>query len=402
MVSLAYLAEGRLFYRKGESSDLIESPFGRDVVNRALQSQAKNDWKTGGETNSGMYSRQSLWGTSVADPKAINVRITAVTQGETSDELLYVVSTEAVGGLFNYNLSTGKETRLFHKENLYLSDFNKKDDGTIACCQRMGNGTASITVIRGNDITDVTEGDSVDEAPSWVPGPGKRIVYQCAGIARNRTGIMVGVGHYNIQKLDLNTGDLNTLAEDEKFDFLSPKMNRTGDLFFIKRPYEPPFKQHSYTFGKLLMDTLLFPFRLARAFFDFLNVFSMVFSKKPLTTASGPKVEGPDEKMLFLRGRVIDAQKALNENKDVDETPALVPKTWQLIRKRPNGEEQVLANSVLSFDLLEDSGVYYSNGVAVFKVDTESGNRTLVFKDKLVDTLVIMPNHLSDDEPPGS
>lgn len=394
MVKLAYLAEGRLFYRSDNGSELIESAFGQDVINRALQRQAKNEWKTGGESASGMYSRQTLWGSSAGDPKAINVRITAVAPGASDEELLYVVSTEAVGGLFSYNLKTKKETRLFHKENLYLSDFNKKpNEDMIACCQRMGNGTASITVIRGNDVSDITEGDSVDEAPYWIPGAGKKLIYQCAGIARNKAGYMMGVGHSSIQKLDLETGTLETLAEDEKTDYLSPKMSANGDLYYIKRPYEEPFKQHSYSLGKGIVDTVLFPFRLARAMFDFLNVFSMVFSKKPLTTASGPKVEGPDEKTLFLRGRIIDAQKALSENKGAEQ-PSLVPASWQLIRKNKDGHEHVLANSVLSFDLTPEGKVYYSNGIAVFEI-ADGGQRNLVFKDKLVDTLVHIPEQMT-------
>jgi len=80
----------------------------------------------------------------------------------------------------------------------------------------------------------------------------------------------------------------------------------------------------------MLLDALLFPFRLARAFFDFLNVFSLTFSKKPLTTASGPKVEGPDEKSMFLRGRLVDAEQLLKEQEGKQEDPALVRQHWEL------------------------------------------------------------------------
>lgn len=388
---LAYLAEGRLFYRDNGNSRLIESPFGQDVVNRALQRARKNEWKTAGESNSGMYSRQSLWGVGAQDPQAINVRITAVAPGSNDAELLYVVSTEAVGGLFTYDLTTGKETRIFHKEGLYLSDFAKQHDGNlIACCQRMGNGTAHITVINGQDVNDITEGDSVDESPSWVPGGGKSLVYQCAGIARNQAGYMVGTGHAHIQKLNLQTGDLSTIAEDDKFDFLSPRMNSKGDLFYIKRPYEPPYQRSAYSPLKALIDIVLFPFRLLRALFDFLNVFSLIFSKKPLTTASGPKVEGPDEKTLFLRGRLIDAEKALQGKGELDDAPSLVPKSWQLIRRKSDGSENFLADSVLSFDLGTDDSIYYSTGVAVYRLAGENSKRELVFKDKLVDTLILL------------
>jgi hypothetical protein len=392
---LAYLAEGRLFYRDNGTSKPIESTFGQDVINRALQRAQKHDWKTGGENQGGgMYNRQSLWGVRSEDPRAIKVRITAVASGKTENELLYVVSTESVGGLFSYDLQNAKETRIFHKENLYLSDFSKQTDGDlIACTQRMGNGTASITIINGQDVNDVTEGDSVDEAPAWIPGQGKTLVYQCSGIARSKQGYMMGTGHAHIQKLNLQTGDLTTVLENEKYDFLSPRMNTDGDLFYIRRPYDSAAALGNTVLspGKAILDVLLFPFRLCRAFFDFLNVFSMVFSKKPLTTAGGPKVEGPDEKMLFLRGKLIDAEKAMQEKGEgeLDEPPALVPRSWQLVCRKADGTEKVIASSVLSYDLAADK-ILYSNGCAVFQVEQSGSNRTLLFKDKLVDTLVLL------------
>jgi len=141
----------------------------------------------------------------------------------------------------------------------------------------------------------------------------------------------------------------------------------------------------------MLLDALLFPFRLARAFFDFLNVFSLTFSKKPLTTASGPKVEGPDEKSMFLRGRLVDAEQLLKEQEGKQEDPALVPKTWQLIKRDKAGSETVIADAVLAYDLAADGSVVYTNGRSVFQTQANNGaEKKLLFKDKLVDAILIL------------
>jgi len=387
---LAYLAQGKLIVRNSDVSQLIESQFGREVINRSLQRQAKNEWKTGGDSASALYTRSALWGSGGYDGRAVNVRISAVAPGSNEHELIYAVSTESVSGLFSYNLDTHKETRLFHKEQLHLSDFSRQpESGRLACCQRFPNGAASIALWKGNSVEQVTEGDAVDEAPAWVPGQGNRLVYQCAGIARNQRGFLAGVGPTSIQRLDLDNGSLTTLLEDPSYDFLNPHVDGQGDMYFIRRPYEPLFKR-SYPLHKMLMDMLLFPFRICKAIFHFLNVFSMAFSKEPLTTASGPKIEGAEDNMLFLRGRIIDAAHAMRKCKQTEEPPCLVPKTWQLVRRKMTGEETVIADGVLSYDLRIDGSIVFSTGMGVYETAANGDNKKLLFRDNIIDTVVVL------------
>ena len=51
------------------------------------------------------------------------------------------------------------------------------------------------------------------------------------------------------------------------------------------------------------------------------------------------------------------------------EAPALVPKTWELVRQGLQGTPEVLANSVLSYDLAADGTVVYTNGSGVYKIE---------------------------------
>lgn len=385
---IVYLAQGRLFYRNNGTPELIESQYGQDVMKRALERQAKNEWKTSGNSSAALYSRGSLWGAD--NGVGTVVKISSVVQGQSENELLYVVATDSVGGLFKYDVQSKKETRIFHKEKLWLSDLSRQPGGEmIACGKRMPNATSRLAVIRGQDVSEVTEGDSVDEAPSWIPGAGNKLLFQSAGVGRNQNGVMIGIGHASIQKLDLDSGSITTVLEDEAYDLLTPRQNQNGDLFFIRRPYESGVSK-PYPLGKMFLDVVLFPFRLGRALFHFLNFFSISFSKKPLTTASGPKIEGPDEKTLFLRGRMIDAQKMIEEQGKNNEASSLVPKNWQLIKRASDGKETVLADSVLYYDFDAEGNLIYTTGMSVFRMDTSGNNKTLVFKDKLVDTVVVL------------
>ncbi len=155
-------------------------------------------------------------------------------------------------------------------------------------------------------------------------------------------------------------------------------MNADGKLHFIRRPYETP----KYSSGNILLDTLLFPFRLLRALFHYLNFFSLMYSRKPLTGAAGPAVQA-DIKDIILKGRRINAEKALREESQINGIASLVPRSWELVCRNRDGSERVLATNVASYDLMDDGSIVYSNGRAVFMLGAGTQS-TLVLKDDLV------------------
>jgi len=386
-LKLAYLSRGKLFFKQGDlAARQIESEFGQDIVNRSLQRQQRNEWKTQSANNP--FSGAMLWGMDQNDPRRLRVAIGAVSGGTREGELLFALETDAVGGLFVYDWDQGEEKRLFHREALRARDLDvHPENGLIVCARHYPNGQASIAIVRGNDLQAVTEGDSIDEAPTWIPGAGKQLVFQSAGIGRNQQGYAVGISPIAIQRLDLQTGSLATVLENPAHDFLQPHLDATGNLYFIRRPYEALGRQ-PYTIVKAIQDVILFPFRLLRAIFHWLNFMSLVYSRKPLTTAAGPKVEGDDAKTLILRGRIIDAEKAVREGAP-GEASALVPPTWELVKRNAAGGEQVLAKSVVAFDLDSDGHVVYTNGTAVYGLEPDSTPQML-FKGKLIENLVIV------------
>jgi hypothetical protein len=111
-----------------------------------------------------------------------------------------------------------------------------------------------------------------------------------------------------------------------------------------------------------------------------------MYSRKPLTSASGPKVEA-DLKELLVKGKRIDAEKALKKESSVNGVRSLVPKSWQLVRRTRTGNEQVLATNVASYDLTTDGKIIFTNGYGVFLLDSSNGPH-VVFRDKLIAELV--------------
>ncbi len=377
-----------MFIKDGaHEAQQIESHFGKEVVERTLRMQQRNEWKTGKQGTP--FGGSMLWGVQSANQNAAQVSISGVTHGGGASDLLFLLNTEATGGLFRYNWQERNERRLFHKERFRARDLDwHPEHQMIVGSQSFENGTANIIVMNaeGRELRQLTEGDSVDEAPSWMPGTERRILFQSAGVARNQQGFFRGTAPFAIHQLDLDNRAISTLLEDAKYDFLCPRADAQGNLYVIRRPYEDP-NRSNYGVGQGIADFLLFPLRLLRAVFHFLNFFSLTFSQKPLTTASGPKIVAEDEKTLLLRGRMVDVQKSLREAEKEKQAPALVPQSWELLRRAPSGKEEALAKGVLSFDVTPDGTVIYTNGSAIFQLD-ERGKPQQIGTGHLIEHLI--------------
>jgi hypothetical protein len=154
-------------------------------------------------------------------------------------------------------------------------------------------------------------------------------------------------------------GSMETLVSEDGKDFVQPRMDAKGNLYFIKRPYDDPRlrKRSPITVAK---DVLLFPYRLGVAIVHFLNAFSMMFSKKPLITAGGPKRE-EDMRKMILWGQLVEA----NENAPAGEDHSWIPKSWQLMRRKPDGSDSVIASGVAAYDLSADGNPVWTNATTI-------------------------------------
>jgi hypothetical protein len=234
----------------------------------------------------------------------------------------------------------------------------------------------------GNDLTELTEGDSLDLAPSFEQGTTRRIVFQSAGVARTREGQAVGVGPFAIRRLDLDRGEVDTVAEDEGFDFLGPRGLADGTTIAIRRPHTG---RGGASFWASTKDFLLFPARLLYALFQYLNFFSARYAGKPLTTAGGPKQE-TDARQMMVWGNLMEAT---SQEEGDDDTPAVVASSWTLVRLHADGRTDTLARGVLAFDVASDGTVVYTNGNGIYRLGA-GGKKDRIASGSGIEQVVVL------------
>ncbi len=380
-LSLGFIANGKLYYQGPHGGiEQLQSPYVQEMIDKIERQQERNAWK-----QNTSFSVAANGGLRQFQKDGVHIIATAL-QFIDRDNVLYFLRDEVMGGLFSMNLTTGEEKRLLHKQNFALSDLNlEATQQRLLCTSNSRDGSSNIAMIQadGSQYQALTGGDTLDSAPAWIPGAEGKILYQSAGLARVGDGYIAAVGNASIQMLDMKSGRVTEVLDDPQFDFLHPRVCPRGNLHFIRRPYEGVKSDHF----SLLLDSLLFPFRLLRAVFHYLNFFSMMYSRKPLTSANGPAVQA-DLKEMILKGRRVDTEKALRSGNAIQGVPSLVPSSWQLISRDRQGVEQVLATSVLAYDIHPDGRIVYTNGKGAFLLDSGMQAR-LLMRTELIEEVVM-------------
>ena len=370
---LAYVAQGRLHLHAGDSAPrVVESAFGRSLRERAAEIQNRNAWKTQG------FGAKFMGLSGRARPELpagdFPILLTSVARGSAPGEVFYSLETREISGVFAVDAS-GFERRLFHTADFRVRDPAVHPDGSaIAVSVSQGAMAANIAVLKGDgsDFRDVSEGDSVDQAPHWNPGPQRQLVFQSAGLGRDASGRLSGRGPFTVQQLDLETGELRCLAEDPGADYLGPQVAPDGDLYYIRRPYGT----RTPNAGPLaaLKDAALLPFDLVIGILKLLSFAATLSRGGKRPWASPDESNNPAEQFRVFGETVAISRAEREERKDAGEVPSLVPSTWQLIRQTPAGQ-RVLGSGIVSFDIAPDGSVLYSNGRSVHRVDPD-GVRT--------------------------
>lgn len=179
------------------------------------------------------------------------------------------------------------------------------------------NGARNIGRVDADDgrLQPLTAGDSIDAAPAFMPADANSILFQSSAIERDHSGQLAAVAPSAIKRLNLQSGAVDTLLAVPGTDLLAPRACAGGHLYFMRRPRAA---SHC-SWGSMLLDGVLLPPRV-------------------LIKALGALLRpGPR--------RVRCA-----------------PPSWQLVRRSVHGTEQVLADCVVSYELLADGAIVYSNG----------------------------------------
>ena len=283
------------------------------------------------------------------------------------DEFLYTLRLDASGGMYRRNFSEKAEMEghICSGNDIRLGAIASRGDDVAACVQ-YPNGQSHIGLyhLPSSVCTEVTVGDSVESAPSWSPD-GRCVLFSSCGIGRGDRGIAFSPNV--LMEYNVHSERMDTILEDEKFDFLAPKRDAQDNLWYIRQPYH--LGEEKAGFGQIFLDILLFPVRLLKAIGGFLNVFSMMFGGESLRANSQQsrdvKSKQKSEKDLFFEGNLIHAEQNERENqRSGDAYPGLLPRNRVLIRRAPDGTEEVIAKAVLDYGLCSD-GVVYSNGAHI-------------------------------------
>jgi hypothetical protein len=369
---IVYLSNGRLFAKSdGDASACapIESPFAQSIRQRASELQRRHAWKSQGR-GAAFISGAALWGGDQNDPALMRIDITGVCRGTGDGDLFYALQSQDISGVLRRREGSSAELRILHTSDYRVGPLAAQPGtGRLALTIRhRGGSTIAVMGADGSEFSEITQGESMDESPCWVPNAPNRVVFQSAGLATNERGQTVGLGPYAIQMLDLETGRMTPIVEDAKTEFLAPKIAADGVLHYIRRPYG--LAKRKFHLFRFIEDLLLLPFRLIYAIFQFLNFFTMRYTGKPLAKG-GPGNERASEMPadMMLWGNLIQASKSMNSDKEG--TVSLVPASWELCRHAKESQPEVLAKGVLSYDLENDGGIVYSNGNAIFRRSPE-------------------------------
>ena len=357
---LAYISQGQL-YLHSDVARVVESPFGRTLRERAIEIYNRHAWKTQGR--GGQSLTRALRAPTEPDPAEFRIEITGVSRGSHSGEIFYTLETDDICGVFIRNRD-GVERRLFHTADYRLRQPDVHPDGSeIAVSAYYRNGAANLALVTsdGSTVTEITDGDSLDEAPRWAPGPGRRLVFQSAGMARGPGGRFSGHGPFSIQQLDLATGDMHCLGEDAQFDFLWPRFAADGSLYYVRRPTEfgPPKPVSPWrAFGRFL----LWPFRFVIAIALLVDMF--------VGSQTGRRLYNP---------------------KAPDKRVA-APPTWQLMRRSADSTAapEAIAEGVQAYDLSSDGSVVYTNGFDVYRLTPGNGHANKLLTGTEIDLITAL------------
>jgi hypothetical protein len=381
--AVAFLSNRKLHVRQDGTTRVIESEFERSVRERAASIERRHAWKSQGRGAmfmGGAFAAQS-------DVRnQVPVLLTGLAAGP-SGALLYCMETDAVSGIFLRD-AEGIETRLFHTADFRVRHAALHPDGVNLAATAFHKtdlrSNIAVLPVHGTDFSEVTEGDSFDQLPRWVPGAKRRLVFQSAGIGRDAAGRFAGLGPCAIQQLDLDSGDLDEIASENGHDLLQPRQSEDGSLYYIRKPYESGIPDTSLVGS--LKDATLFPFRMARAIFQYFNVFSMMYTGKPLVTNRGAVQKQLDPRQAFIYGNLARAQMAAPQE---DDTHSRVPSSWELIRRAPGGQCETIAGGVLTFDLAPDGSVLYCDGSSITRLAPDGRSERILKADSIDQILAL-------------
>ena len=385
-MKIVYSSENKIFSFDEDKKQLMEIPCEKVTKYRETvrSIQQKKEWKTSGKGAEfmGMMSADKI------NPDELPVHISGLSVCD--GELVYGINLEEVGSVYHrsFDPSDTSEGLVRASNDFIFGSFDIKED-KLAVSMGANRRFLHIAVMDMKGRYDeYTDGDTVEENPSWSETR-NGIYFSTAGHARNQYGEISATGPRAIAFLDLDRKSMSEIVSDDTYDYLHPREDKSGNLYYIRQPYGGEKPQGGITFK----DVILFPYRLIKGLFGFLNFFTTIFGGESLKSGGSygnTKFKERSRKDLIIEGNVINAEKLdkLNEANG-DKLSGIMPLSRVLVRRSSDGSEEVLKKGILDYNIDENGGIIFSNGRHIIKINAD-GSETHIAKASLAVNLNIV------------
>ncbi len=369
------ISEGELNLIENGKSRIITCERIKNYIDTVTRMRQRDEWKTTGKGARFMGVEPKKYETG-------NRMLYLRSVGNYGGKLIYSTFIDGMGGMYLKDSDSGDETYVFANKEFDITDICAEGDKCVIVAG-LGNYERHIGIadINTGGVNQVTEGFTSETHPFISKTDSNKIYYTAMGYARDNVGNVVEKSPCSICCYNESTGELDDIISDDNFDYIKPSDDKEGNLYYIKREYQPTKKK-----SNLLMDILLFPVRIVKAIGGFLSVFSMAFGGEPLRTGgSNPsKTKNPDERELFVEGNMIKAQKQLSD----DSEEGIIPSGWELI-KNEQGRETVLKKGVMDYHITDEGEIVYSDGAFV-RIIRADGKTEKLCKIKLANSIAVI------------
>ena len=382
-MEIIYSSENKIFCFNDENNSVKEIPCGkiikyRDTVRSIRQ---RKEWKTSGSGAEfmGMRSADNI------DPDLLPVKIPGL--GICDGEIVYAVDLEDVGSVYrrSFDPSDDSEGLIRASNDFVFGSFDIKD-GRLALSMGANASFLHIAVMdMQGRFDEYTDGDTIEENPCW-SHTRNGIYFSTAGYARDQYGSTAAIDPRSVAFLDLDSRTIADIVYDEKYDFLHPREDKQGNLYYIRQPYGGEKPKSGITFK----DIIMFPYRLIKGLFGFLNIFTTLYGGESLkgggdANSLGDQIRSKNRSKsdIIIEGNIINAEK-LNkiENASEDNGSGIMPLSRVLIKRSPDGSEKIIKKGILDFNITDSGEIIFSNGRYISKTD-EDGNETRITKAAL-------------------
>lgn len=299
-----------------------------------------------------------------------NVCLNGIAFTDRPNTLAYAFTVGESSGIYYKDFSVPEskndEIHVIHSDSLSFESLScNKKDGTMLATIRKNNGAdaAIARFEKDGDYTLLTDGDSLDENPSYTAHG--EILFDTAGVGRDGSGNFVSYSESEIYSVDPLTLQMEQRAAQKGCSYIKPKTDARGNLYAVRRPLPRKEKRN------ILLEIVLIPVRIIEGIVGFTQAFVRIFAQKPLVDSekkrsnrSGNDVVSMEKapKYTVIDGMPLDPEweTKQNERRKDGEITGFIPPDWQLVKFTPEGEI-VLKKGVCDYAFGED-GIYATDG----------------------------------------